>query len=182
MEVLQNSFLQHLHLMFHKQMECKALILRIKGAYHSLDVKQISLDCCPAYLHWRIAQLQYNDRFGFKYCSHFLSFHLTRFFERQDLCRERIDSQSVCKSHRFTPFSAYSFISASIYNKFVHSSLFSSENVRYFSDFFPRNLFFVLYNSENFPRNFVSVGRLWESSRISPLFVRGLVLNPCKIH
>ena len=30
MELLQNSFLQHLHLMFHKQMEFKALILRIK--------------------------------------------------------------------------------------------------------------------------------------------------------
>ena len=51
MEVLQNSFLQHLHLMFHKQMECKALTLRIKGANHSLEVKQIPLDSCPAFLH-----------------------------------------------------------------------------------------------------------------------------------
>jgi len=25
-----------------------------KGAYHSLEVKQILLDCCPAHLHWRI--------------------------------------------------------------------------------------------------------------------------------
>ena len=91
--------------------------------------------------------------------SHFPSLHLTQFFGSQDICWERIDSQSVCKSHRFTPFSTYSFISASIYNKFVHSSLFSSENVRCYSDFFPRNFFFVRYNSENFPRNFVSVGR-----------------------
>lgn len=92
-------------------------------------------------------------------CSHFLSLHLTRFLERLNLCWEISDSQSVCKSHRFTPFSTYSFISASIYNKFVHSSLFSSENVRCFSDFFPRNLFFVRRNSENLPRNFIFVGR-----------------------
>ena len=159
-------------------MKCKELILRIKGAYHSLEVKQISLDCCPAYLHWRIAQLQYNDRYWFKYCLHFLSFHLTRFFERQDLCWERIDSQSICKSHRFTYFPAYTLISASIYNTFVHSSLFSSENVRCFSDFFPRNFFFVLYNSENFPRNFVSVGRYREKILNLSIFCRRIDFEP----
>ena len=113
-----------------------------------------------------------------KPCSHFLSLHLTRFFERQDLCRERIDSQSVCKLHRFTHFSAYSFVSASIYNKFVHSSLFSSENVRYFSDFFPRNFFFVRDNSENFPRNFVSVGRYREKLSNLSIFCRGIDFEP----
>ena len=163
-------------------MECKELILRIKGAYHSLEVKQISLDCCPAYLHWRIAQLQYNDRCWFRYCLHFLSFHLTRFFERQDLCWEKsiLRAFAGCMDLHLSQH-ILSFLQVYTITSFIHP-FFSAENVRCFSDFFPRNFFFVLYNSENFPRNFVSVGRLWESSRISPLFVRGLVLNPCKIH
>ncbi len=104
-----------------------------------------------------------------KPCSHFLSLHLTRFSARQDIRWKRIDSQSVCKSHRFTSFPAYPFISASIYNKFVHSSLFSFENVLYFSDFFPQNLFFVRRNSENLPRNFIFVGRNRE--KLSNLFI-----------
>ena len=168
--------------MFHKQMECKELILRIKGAYHSLEVKQISLDCCPAYLHWRIAQLQYNDRCWFRYCLHFLSFHLTRFFERQDLCWERIDSQSVCKLHGFTPFSAYSFISASIYNKFVHSSLLPLK----MSYVFQISSHEIYFSSDEILKTSHEILFLWDeperSFRIRPFFVGRLILTPRKIH
>ena len=154
-----------------------------KGAYHSLEVNQIPLDCCPAYLHWRIAQLQYNDRCWFRYCSHCLPLHLTQFFERQDLCWERIDSQSICKSHRFTLFFLHIplFLQVFTIHSFIHpffplkmSDVFqiSSHGISFSSDIILKTSHEMLFLWEDIEKN----------SWISPFFVGGLILNPRKIH
>lgn len=163
-------------------MKCKELILRIKGAYHSLEVKQISLDCCPAYLHWRIAQLQYNDRYWFKYCLHFLSFHLTRFFERQDLCWEKsiLRAFAGCMDLHLSQH-ILSFLQVFTINSFIHpffplktSDVFqiSSHGISFSSDIILKTSHEILFLWEDIEKN----------SRISPFFVGGLILNPRKIH
>ena len=152
------------------------------GAYHSLEVKQILLDCCPAHLHWRIAQLQYNDRCGFRYCSHFLPLYLTRFLNakifagKESILRafaNRIDLHLFLHIPLFLQvFTIHSFIHPFFPLKMSDVFQISSHGISFSSDIILKTSHEILFLWEDIEKN----------SWISPFFVGGLILNPRKIH
>ena len=87
------------------------------------------------------------------------SFHLTRLFELREICWELCDSQSVRKSQVSDVFARKTLVLAK-QPVGCDKTTWCSRNFKgYFSDFFPRNLFFFPRDFENVRRNFISVGK-----------------------